>query len=106
NAILHGLSAKNENGKILITFEKLNDHLKCVIFDNGIGREAAVARNKERSPATHRSVGLSITQKRLQLLNNNEVKDLSVTIQDLKDDQGKATGTKVVLYIDFKETNI
>ena len=103
NAIVHGLSSKEGRGRIEISIERLKNQLKCVIFDNGIGR-AAAAKSPMFPASSHKSVGLSITNKRLELLNKKTADNLSVTFYDLVDDEGKAAGTKVELYIDLSET--
>ena len=70
NAILHGLLPKEGNGKITITLEKQNDTILCTIEDNGIGREKSMEFKKNRVQQ-HKSMGMSITQERLDILNSS-----------------------------------
>jgi len=66
NAIWHGISGLEGKGLIIIRFKP--DRMKGVLIaeveDNGRGREKAAKRN-----AGHKSKSLSITQRRLDLLN-------------------------------------
>jgi ligand-binding sensor domain-containing protein len=99
NAILHGLNPKQEKGKLTISLTSKDNFIICTIVDNGIGREKA-AEIKRTMPGTkHKSLGMKITEDRLRILNEVNNSKLSVTISDLKDNAGKALGTKVELYI-------
>lgn len=97
NAIIHGLLPMQGNGKILITLEKQNDTILCTIEDNGIGREKSKEFKKNRVQQ-HKSMGMSITQERLDILNSSLNSNINAEIIDLFDN-GKAAGTKVLLII-------
>lgn len=71
--------------------------MKCKIQDNGIGRSAA-AKQKSQRDQQHKSTALLITQERLDLLNKSADQP-SVEIIDLKDENGKPTGTLVKILI-------
>ena len=48
NAIRHGIRYKNDGkGKIIVVFERQNDLLRCMITDNGIGRQKAAQMKKD-----------------------------------------------------------
>jgi ligand-binding sensor domain-containing protein len=99
NAIWHGLMHKDGPGKLLLSFEKSGDDtLICVIEDNGVGRDNASMIEKNRVKH-HRSTGLSNIRNRLDLLNAELKNDISFAFQDLKDAQGNATGTRVIVRI-------
>ena len=104
NAILHGLQNKfsiaNENkevfsGKIDLAFEQNDKYVKCTILDNGIGR-AKAEEIKKNKLFGHKSMGMRITQNRLDLLSQNKCK---IEFIDLTDENGLATGTKVEILI-------
>ena len=97
NAIWHGLMNKNERGKLLLKFEKQNGFLKCVVEDNGVGREKAAEMEKGRSPK-HKSYGMTIAKKRLELLQKENEKLPEIVVEDLYK-QSEATGTKVSIFI-------
>lgn len=69
NAIWHGLTYKNEKGYISIAISLENDLLKFNIEDNGVG-EGLKMQNENKRPVGKQSFGLSITRKRIELMNN------------------------------------
>jgi len=96
NAIWHGISHKEGNGIIRIQFLPESEHLlKCVVEDNGIGRENAI---KLKQNTTSPSFGMNITKERVELLNSLNGNQLSVKINDLKINNQPA-GTRVELYV-------
>ncbi len=97
NSILHGVANLEEKGKIEIEFELINQTLKCTIQDNGIGRKAA-SRLKKGPVESHKSLGTSITFKRLEMYNNRRG-TVPYKVIDLEEN-GKPLGTRVELYID------
>jgi hypothetical protein len=77
--------------------------LICTVTDNGIGRKKAVE-IKEKKGQTHRSMGMKVTEGRIDLIRKiNNTKEANVNITDLEDDTGTATGTevKLVLPVEF-----
>ncbi len=103
NAIWHGLMNKDGLGKLDIELGMENNTLYCIITDNGIGREKA-EEMKSKSAEKEKSMGLKITADRLSLLNAEKGIDTSYTIEDLKDEQGEAAGTRVNLKISIMES--
>ena len=99
NAILHGLNPRPEKGKLSIAIHSENNFLICTITDNGIGREKAAEIRRTMPMRKHHSMGMKITEERLRILNDANNSQLSVTITDLKDDRGKAAGTRVEVYV-------
>jgi ligand-binding sensor domain-containing protein len=97
NALLHGIMPKKGEGRLEIRMETRNGYLVSTIQDNGIGRKRS-QELKEKS-TSHKSVGMKITQERLQMLNEMHNSMLSVTITDLLDEQKNSAGTKVEIYI-------
>ncbi len=108
NALEHGIRTRSD-GKLLVEFSyHTDDTLQCVIEDNGIGRvKAGEIQAKGGYHEQHKSMGTSITQKRLDVLKSSLNRpELSVETIDLYDkNSDKATGTRVVLIlpvVDFK----
>ena len=82
----------------------MNDNiLNCVIIDNGVGREKAEEMNS-KTAEKEKSLGLKITTERLALLNREKGIHTFYEIEDLKDENGNAAGTKVILKINFKNS--
>lgn len=102
NAIWHGLLHEKSKGKLTITFQKVDDRIRCTIEDNGIGREKSAAMKRLNKPR-HQSRGLQITRDRLSLYNSRFNVDASFDIEDLTDEEGKATGTRVNLWFPLVE---
>ncbi len=97
NAIWHGLMPKEGDGLIKITIQEDEDGLKCIIEDNGVGREKALALT-EGNALKKRSLGLEITEERLKLLSKERLREL-IRITDLKDSMNRALGTRVDVLI-------
>ncbi|MBN2174367.1 MAG: histidine kinase [Bacteroidales bacterium] len=96
NAIKHGLMNKKTKGHLEISIEQSIDKLYFNIVDDGIGREEAA---KQNTPGTKK--GLSITDKIFSLYKKLFDYDISQEIVDLKDIDGKALGTKILITIDL-----
>lgn len=97
NAILHGLTDKEKEGHIEIRFQRPNGRLQVTITDNGIGISTSQRRKKKR-PSLHKSVGMTLTRRRLHLLDRSR-NDEAVKIVELKDEKGAVLGTQVVIEI-------
>ena len=103
NAIWHGLMHKEGQGRLDIELILQDNILNCIITDNGVGREKAEELNS-KTAEKQKSMGLKITTERLALLNRERGVRTFYDITDMKDENGKATGTKVTLKISFKES--
>lgn len=99
NSIWHGIMHKETAGKIEVRFELAGDLLKCIIKDNGIGRKKSREYKTKREKYTHKSVGMTITKERLEIINQMNQNHLSVNVTDLEDEAGNALGTQVELFI-------
>lgn len=93
NAIWHGLRHKPEKGKITLTFSLDGKVLTCIVKDNGVGRSKSAELNKNRKK--HQSHGQKIAEERLDFLAKEHGLPLGVTITDLTDSEGVASGTQV-----------
>jgi len=94
NAVIHGISNKAGKGTINIAFASSEKGMIVTITDNGSGyRKGATANNDGR----HKSVGMSITKKRLKLLGDDP--DSSVKIRTLTNSTDEVLGTEVSIII-------
>jgi hypothetical protein len=102
NAIIHGLLArKGTDGFLSIRFTRADEKMKCVIEDNGIGRMRA-AEIKGKKQNYHRSMGLSVTADRLDVLRKVNHFNATCQTEDLFDDNGDPAGTRVVMMFPIK----
>lgn len=120
NAIWHGIMPKNVPGNLSIFFFKNNEHeIKIIVQDNGIGLNSnktddvldeieivtdndvpkIIANNDTKK---HRSLGMSLTKERLDLLKRLLGQYYIVTAKETKDSDGKTTGTMVEIILPMK----
>jgi len=102
NAIWHGFKNKEGQGHIHINIRTEDHLLECMIIDNGIGRKQAAAFRK-KSPKKESSLGLAINRERLALFSEENNAFADFEIEDLADENGTATGTRVILKITYQE---
>src|SRR5215831_9318 len=95
NAILHGIAHKQTKGSVRLDIAPLDYQLECVIEDNGVGRERAAQLKSKIS--SHKSVGLKVTEERLQILAVRTGKKSDVQVIDLYDEDKMPKGTKVII---------
>jgi ligand-binding sensor domain-containing protein len=102
NCFKHGLLHKESGSKIKITFTNEDGWVRCVVEDNGIGREKAQTMQKYNHQK-HNSLGLKITEERLNIWINQQKSEIEkidcFKIIDLKDENGKASGTRVEMIL-------
>ncbi len=95
NAIQHGLRPLEKKGMLIVNFEKRNGELVCSVTDNGVGiRKAA---ELESLSSMHHHVGLENVKNRIALLNQLHQTAISFSMEDLKGEDGKASGTRAIL---------
>lgn len=73
-------------------------HVTIAITDNGVGRKMSEEINK-RKTLKRKSLGIALTKERLENFSKRYTNMYDMKIEDLYDDQGKASGTKVILDI-------
>lgn len=109
NSIIHGILNKVKlselehtpyKGTLTLTISKTERFLKCVIEDNGIGREKALEIKNNKS-FNHLSLGMRITKERLNLISHNECQ---IDYFDLKDENSNSLGTRVEILIPLLES--
>jgi LytS/YehU family sensor histidine kinase len=99
NAIIHGLANSEENDlNLTVTTSLEKERIKFIIQDNGIGRIQSAEYNRLNKPY-HKSIGLKITEDRINLYKCGNYTDGSVKITDLYDEMNKPVGTKVEITI-------
>lgn len=97
NAIWHGLMHKTEPGHLWVRFLQADEKtIVCEIEDDGVGRARAADMERDR-PKAHRSTGLANIRHRLELLNAQLAEDIRLDFEDLLDEIGLPTGTKVIV---------
>lgn len=97
NAIKHGLLHSKNKKTLIIEFNQTLNDLIISISDNGIGRKRASEINQLKQK-NHQSFATNANEKRLEILNNGREEKISVKYID-KRENGKATGTTVILTI-------
>ena len=97
NAIIHGLLPKNGDRKIQILIEQMDQGIRCVIEDNGIGRDASRELNKKRN-RSHQSTALIAIENRIKILNASANTKIKMEIIDLQV-ENIPTGTRVILEV-------
>lgn len=97
NAIWHGIQKKQAPGKVSVQIcSNGADWLKCVVEDNGIGREKA-AQLQRASVFKRPSRGSTIINERIQAIEGAEL-----NIIDLKDNGGQPRGTRIEILLPKK----
>jgi ligand-binding sensor domain-containing protein len=97
NSVRHGLRfRRDKEGLVTISVKREGDHLICILEDNGVGRKAAM-HYKSISPINYQSKGMSLTADRIAMFNKEHEHKISMQIDDLKDSEQNALGTRVTI---------
>ena len=101
NAIWHGLRHRDApGGRLAVDVRALGDNpqagLAIAIEDDGVGR-AAAARHRAQSGTRRRSMGLTITAERMDMLRAMYGVEAETRVRDLVAPDGEAAGTRVEL---------
>ena len=96
NAIWHGIVPKGNGGTVSLDVSRRNANVEIIVDDNGIGRESS-QQNKGATSIGHQSKGVNLTQSRLELDNLLQQRNAKLETIDKKDENGKASGTKVII---------
>lgn len=95
NSIWHGIAKKEGKGQINIAVKKFeNDMINCIVEDNGVGRLAGRSENDDQK----KSLGMKITQSRIDVLNKLNNARASIELSDL------AQGLKVEVKLPYITT--
>ena len=101
NAIKHGIKNVSRKGLIEITIKQINDSICIDITDNGVGLHQKKQINHDQQN-THQSLSTIITKERLELINKNKVQQISISLNELKNDLNEVIGTVVRFKIPLK----
>jgi ligand-binding sensor domain-containing protein/signal transduction histidine kinase len=103
NSIIHGiLPIEDRKGEINIDLKQLNDVLEITIEDNGIGIENSL-KKKQAQYGDHKSQGMEITSKRIELLKKLKGQDFVLEGPFQRDKINRSlNGTYVLLKIPIK----
>lgn len=108
NAIWHGIQHKETSGFVKLSVQNHgNNMLLCRVQDNGIGRRKA-GEIASASGSRHQPVGMTITQQRLELINQRLKQAVSVNFIDLEEESPGSgrSGTIVELIIAYSTRKI
>jgi len=94
NAVLHGMKNKTAQGNIHIEFNLKDDLLVVWVSDNGPG----VSLTRDEASKAHKSIGITLTQRRLNLHSTNAFKG-NFTMDQLTSTEGTILGTRVEIRI-------
>lgn len=96
NSIRHGIRyRKDNNGKIIVNIFKDSTWLYCTVEDNGVGRKKAEEYKGQRH-IEYQSKGMKLTISRIEMIGNSHLKP-SVSWEDIIDEDGKVSGTRVII---------
>jgi len=93
NAILHGMKNKTGKGRISIVFSRDENGLMATVTDNGPG--FLKAENGALETSGHKSVGMMLTQRRLEILAGQD----TLLRENITGEKGGVQGSRVVLHI-------
>jgi hypothetical protein len=95
NAINHGIGPSDRTDlKICLQVKLVNNMIHYIIKDNGIGRDQSKIYNQINKPF-HKSVGMKLTQDRINIFNRETGSSGNVNIIDLFDDEHNPIGTRI-----------
>jgi LytS/YehU family sensor histidine kinase len=104
NSIWHGLNGKKANGKIVISISKSGEMLQYVVEDNGQENKVNDLSEKIKL-GKKKSLGMSLTRERIEIINKTKGVNASFHSSDLKDGNGNYSGKRVVLCLPYLEEN-
>ena len=97
NAVKHGIAPlQGVQGIVIVTFKRSGDFICCSVDDNGPGIKASMQRFSHLPD--HRSMGISITEKRIHTLNALKKEKIHILITDKRTSQYPADGTLIELF--------
>lgn len=97
NAIEHGISQNEANGRIDLYFEKEAEYISIVIKDNGGGYAAS-----NTSTKAHVSLSTTIIRERMDVFNKTLKRKIQLVLADVKGKDGSTLGAQVELKVPFR----
>lgn len=103
NSIIHGiLPDENKKGEILVTIKAIGDQLEICIDDNGIGIDFSLNK-KAKFKGDHKSQGMEITSKRIDLIRQMWNKDYELIGPfQMSNPDRSIKGTRVLIKIPYE----
>lgn len=102
NAIIHGLANSEKSNLVLrVTAIATAEGIRYVIEDNGVGRRESKTYHHLNRRQTA-SVGMKITEERINRFNHQAVSNGTIRITDLYTDQDQPAGTKIEILLKMK----
>jgi tetratricopeptide (TPR) repeat protein len=101
NSIKHGFRETDKLGHLTIEVQIANELLICIIEDNGIGRKRSMT-IKQLSGFKKESMGIKLTEERLQLISKTKNSKAYFFIDDLTDTLNNPTGTRVKMFLPYE----
>ncbi|MEP5254995.1 MAG: histidine kinase [Winogradskyella arenosi] len=96
NALKHGLLHKSADRKLSVKAQIISQNkLQITVEDNGIGREQS--EKIKQTHQQHKPFATKANEERVHLYKNKLKRDITITIEDLKDSDQTASGTRVVI---------
>jgi anti-sigma regulatory factor (Ser/Thr protein kinase) len=92
NALVHGMKNKTEGGRITVAFSQDKNVINVSVTDNGPGFSVG---KRSLDSSGHRSVGMTLTKNRLEILSSNE----SFSMVSIVSEDGSNIGTQVNIVI-------
>lgn len=102
NAIWHGLMHKEGKGSLSLKVERREFSGICIsVIDDGIGRKKS-GMMQSKIMSSRKSLGMKITDERIQAYNKLSESNIRISIMDLSDDKGIASGTRIDILLQNK----
>lgn len=98
NALEHGIKDNSVRGLIAVRFRLRNGMVRIEVEDNGIGRAKARELSLEQD-RDHHSLSTAIIRERIRTLNRTLRRKITLEIEDLVNERGNPSGTKVILEV-------
>jgi len=99
NAINHGIGPSDRKDlKICLKVKLKDNYIHYIIENNSIGREQSGIYKQINKPY-HKSIGMKLTQDRINIFNQENGTTSNLKILDLYDENQKPAGTRIEFYI-------
>jgi len=101
NAITHWLSEKQERGDLKIVFSRISSGVKCVITGGSVEWTVDRTPKSDEGDKKHLSASIINTEERLAYFSSIGYGNAAMDIEDLHDEEGAVTGTRVTVCLPF-----
>jgi tetratricopeptide (TPR) repeat protein len=99
NAIIHGFAYSDKKDlQLKISAILRSEYIIYTIEDNGVGRKKSSDYNALNKP-NHNSLGLQITEQRINIFNEQHQANSMLNIEDLFDENNQPSGTRITVKI-------